>query len=69
MEKHKLLYEHQYGSQKTPKHFTNHALIAIIEKIRSALDQNIFACSIFIDLQKNVWDCKPWYTSPQTRPL
>ena len=54
MEKHKLLYEHQYGSQKTPKHFTNHALIAIIEKIRSALDQNIFACSIFIDLQKNV---------------
>ena len=52
MEKHKLLYEHQYGFPKKPKHSTNHALIVIIEKIRSALDQNIFACSIFIDLQK-----------------
>ena len=50
LEKHKLLYEHQYGFQK--KHSTNHALIDITEKIRSALDQNIFACGIFIDLQK-----------------
>ena len=31
---------------------TNHALTDITEKIRSALDQNIFACGIFIDLQK-----------------
>ena len=31
---------------------TNHALIDITEKIRSALDQNIFACGVFIDLQK-----------------
>ena len=50
LEKHKLLYEHQYGFQK--KHSTNHALIDITEKIRSALDQNIFACGVFIDLQK-----------------
>ena len=34
------------------KHDTNHALIDITEKIRSALDQNIFACGIFIDLPK-----------------
>ena len=45
-----MLYEHQYGFQK--KHSTNHALIDITEKIRSALDQNIFACGVFIDLQK-----------------
>ena len=50
LDKYKLLYEHQYGFQK--KHFTNHALIDITEKIRSALDQNIFACGVFIDLQK-----------------
>ena len=34
------------------KHSTNHALIDINEKIRSALDQNIFAYDIFIDLLK-----------------
>ena len=50
LEKHKLLYEHQYNFQK--KHSTNHALIDITEKIRSPLDQNIFACGVFIDLQK-----------------
>ena len=50
LEKYKSLYEHQYGFQE--KHSTNHALIDITEKIRSALDQNIFACSVFIDLQK-----------------
>ena len=44
---HELFYEHQYGFQK--KHSTNHAPIDITEKIRSALDQNIFACSIFIE--------------------
>ena len=41
LEKHKLFYEHQYGFQK--KHSTNHALIDITEKIRSVLDQNVFA--------------------------
>ena len=50
LEKHRLLYEHQYGFQKKPS--TNHALIDITAKIRSALDQNLFACDIFIDLQK-----------------
>ena len=44
---HELFYEHQYGFQK--KHSTNHAPIDITEKVRSALDQNIFACSIFIE--------------------
>ena len=38
LEKHKLLYGHQHGFQK--KHSTNHVLVDITEKIRSALDQN-----------------------------
>ena len=50
LEKHKLLYKHQYGFLK--KHSTNHGLIYINEKIRSTLDQNIFACRVFIDPQK-----------------
>ena len=49
LERHKLLHEHQYGFQKK-KHSTNRTL-DITEKTRSALDQ-IFACSVFIDLQK-----------------
>ena len=50
LEKHKSLYGHQYSFQK--KHSTNHALIDITEKIRSALDQNMLTCGIFIDLHK-----------------
>ena len=50
LEKHKLFNQNQYAFHK--KHFTNHALIDISEKIRSELDQNMFACGIFIDLQK-----------------
>ena len=50
LEKHKLLYEQQYGFQR--KYSTNNAFIDITEKIRSALDQNTFACGVFIDLQK-----------------
>ena len=48
--KHKLLYQNQHAFYK--KHFTIYALIDINEKIRSELDQNMFACGIFIDLPK-----------------
>ena len=34
------------------KHSTNHALTDITEKIRSALDQNIISCGVFIYLKK-----------------
>ena len=33
-------------------HSTTHALIDINEKIMSALDRGIFACGVYIDLQK-----------------
>ena len=37
-----------YGNQ----HSTIHALIAIIEKIRHALDNGKIICRVFLDLQK-----------------
>ena len=50
LEKYKCIYKLQFGFRK--KHSTNHALIKITENIRKALDNNTFACGLFIDLQK-----------------
>ena len=45
-----IIYEHQYGFRK--KYSTNHALLSIVEKIRTSLDNKQFACGVFVDLQK-----------------
>ena len=50
---HNCIYNLQFGFRE--KHSTNHALFSITEKIREALDNNNFACGIFIDLQ-NAFD-------------
>ena len=50
IEKYNCIYELQFGFRQ--KHSTNQALINITETIRSALDNNKFACGIFVDLQK-----------------
>ncbi len=50
IEKHEMIYRHQYGFRK--KHSTNHALISITEQIRKALDENKFAFGVFVDFQK-----------------
>ena len=47
---HNCIYNLQFGFRE--KHSTNHAFFSITEKIREALDNNNFACGIFIDLQK-----------------
>ena len=44
------LYKFQFGFRN--KHSTNHALIQITESIRSAIDNDNYACGVFIDLQK-----------------
>ena len=44
------IYENQFGFRK--KHSTTHALVDLTEDIRNAIDNNKFACGIFIDLQK-----------------
>ena len=34
------------------KYSTNHALLSIVEKIRTSLDKGLFACGVFVDLEK-----------------
>ena len=50
LESNKVIYNRQFGFRNN--HSTTHALIDITEKIRSALDKGIFACGVYIDLQK-----------------
>ena len=50
LEKNKIIYYKQFGFRKNFS--TAHAIITLIENIQSALDNNKFACGIFIDLEK-----------------
>ena len=50
LENHKCFYKNQFGFRK--KQSTNHALITITEKIQNALDNNQYACGVFLDFQK-----------------
>lgn len=45
-----ILYKHQYGFRKN--HSTYMALLHLIDKVSSALENNEFCCSIFIDFSK-----------------
>ena len=45
-----IIYKFQFGFRK--HYSTNHALLSIVEQIRSALDKNMFSCAVFIDLEK-----------------
>ena len=44
------LYRLQFGFRK--KHSMEHALLSIVEEIRKNLDNGIFTCGVFIDLEK-----------------
>ena len=44
------LYKNQFGFRN--KHSMNHTSIDVTEKIRDALDRKLYACGLFIDLQK-----------------
>ena len=50
LNKNKVLSRFQFGFPN--KHSRNHALISLTEMILSALDNDQFACGVFIDLQK-----------------
>ena len=50
LDKYSLIYKRQYGFRS--KHSTSHALIDLIESIKTELDRGNFACGIFIDIQK-----------------
>jgi hypothetical protein len=47
-----IIYEYQYGFRK--KYSTNHALLSIVEKIRTSLDNKQFACGVFICCQNGI---------------
>ena len=50
LEAHDLIYELQFGFRA--KHSTNHALMAITQQIKLAIQNNEIAIGIFVDLQK-----------------
>ena len=50
LEKYNLIYELQFGFRQ--KHSTSHALVSMIEQIKSNLDTGKFAAGVFLDLQK-----------------
>ena len=50
LKKNKLLFCHQFGFRNG--YSVNHGLTSLTELIRKALDEDKFACGLFIDLQK-----------------
>ena len=50
LEDNKCLFSKQFGFRN--KHSTTHALIDLTETIRKSLDDNEFACGVFLDLKK-----------------
>ena len=44
------VYELQYGFRK--KYSTDHAILSIVEKTKQNLDNGIFSCDVFFDLEK-----------------
>ena len=47
--KHILLYSSHYGFRKG--HSTQHAILDILNAIQSNMNQGLFSCGVFIDLQ------------------
>ena len=45
-----IIYKYQFGFRSG--YSTNHALLSIIEEIRSNLDKKTFSCGVFVDLEK-----------------
>ena len=48
--KHKILFEKQFGFRNN--HSTIHALIGLVDLIKKHLDNEYFACGVFINLEK-----------------
>ena len=50
LRKNKVLLCHQFGFRS--RYSVNYALTSLTEQVRKALDEDKFACGVFIDLQK-----------------
>ena len=47
LEKHKILYEFQFGFRKG--HSTSQAIAEIADNLRNAIDNNLYSCGVFLD--------------------
>ena len=47
-----MIYYKQFGFRENFS--TAHAVITLVENVESALDNNKFACGIFVDLEKHL---------------
>ena len=52
LEQNNIFYPFQFGFRD--RHSTSHALIEITDKIMKACDQGLFACGVYLDLQKSI---------------
>ena len=50
LEKYNILHSLQFGFRS--KHSTLHALISLTESVKKTIDDGMFGCGVFIDLQK-----------------
>ena len=50
LEKYDILHSLQFGFRA--KHSTLHALISLTESVKQTIDESMFGCGVFIDLQK-----------------
>ena len=50
LDKNKLIYSLQFGFRQNCS--TSYAIIHLTETIKQSLDQGLFSCGIFVDLQK-----------------
>ena len=50
LEKYDILHSLQFGFRAN--HSTLHALISVTESVKQTIDEGIFGCGVFIDLQK-----------------
>ena len=50
LEKHDSIYKYQFGFRE--KHSTTHALLSMVESIRQNLDNKLYTCGVFVDLEK-----------------
>ena len=50
LEQHKVLYSQQFGFRS--KNSTLHALISLTESIKKTIDNGMYGCGVFIDLQE-----------------
>ena len=50
LEKKKVFFDNQFGFRA--KHYTDHAILSIVNKIQRAIDERGFSCGIFLDFSK-----------------